>query len=252
MIDNYEIITYANKSHGMFEELINNTYNVPITVLGMGTKWNGFSDKYKGVLEHLKTKQDGDIIIFVDGFDTKINQDPNDVVNIFKQYNCKVLISKDPEIVGSFLTRRIFGSCKGKNVGNSGLYMGYVKYLKVLIGDALSSKCKDDQVNLNRLCGIHEFIKIDESERIFQNLSPSRSNEDSTALFVSYPGTIGAERYTRAAYEYYQFFFKYIIALLLILLYFLPKYKKHIFGIQLFCFVLFLLSDRSCLKYGLF
>src|SRR5210317_1041969 len=74
-----EVVTYANKSHGLFEELIHNEYDVPVRVLGWGTKWNGFLDKYKGMVEYLKSKKDDDIVIFLDGFDTKINKDPKDV-----------------------------------------------------------------------------------------------------------------------------------------------------------------------------
>ena len=71
-----EIVTYANKSQGMFEELVKNDFDVPIKVLGWGRKWNGYSDKSKGLLEYMKTKNDEDIIVFVDGFDTKINKSP--------------------------------------------------------------------------------------------------------------------------------------------------------------------------------
>ena len=31
-----EIVTYANKSQGMFEELVKNDFDVPIKVLGWG------------------------------------------------------------------------------------------------------------------------------------------------------------------------------------------------------------------------
>ena len=41
-----EIVTYANKSFGMFEELVNNEFKVPVRVLGWGSKWNGFTDKF--------------------------------------------------------------------------------------------------------------------------------------------------------------------------------------------------------------
>ena len=53
-----EIVTYANKSFGMFEELVNNDFGVKVKVLGMGKKWNGFLDKYKGLLEYMETKKE--------------------------------------------------------------------------------------------------------------------------------------------------------------------------------------------------
>ena len=91
-----EIVTYANKSQGMFEELVKNEFGVPVKVLGWGKKWNGYSDKSKGLLEYMKTKNDEDIIVFVDGFDSKINKPITDVVKIFKEYN------KSKELLNGF------------------------------------------------------------------------------------------------------------------------------------------------------
>ena len=54
----FEVVTYANKSQGMFEELVNNEHGVKVKVLGMGKKWNGYLDKSKGLLEYMKTKKD--------------------------------------------------------------------------------------------------------------------------------------------------------------------------------------------------
>tara|TARA_B110000503_G_scaffold50190_1_gene81338 strand:- start:275 stop:508 length:234 start_codon:yes stop_codon:yes gene_type:complete len=60
----FEIVTYANKSQGMFEELTNNNFGVQIKVLGWGTTWKGFSDKTEGVLKYLETKNATDIVTF--------------------------------------------------------------------------------------------------------------------------------------------------------------------------------------------
>ena len=49
-----KIITYATHSEGLFDELINNKYNIPIIVLGYGTKWNSFIDKFKNVYKYIK------------------------------------------------------------------------------------------------------------------------------------------------------------------------------------------------------
>ncbi len=37
-----EFVTYANKSQGMFDELITNEFGVAVKVLGCGTEWKGF------------------------------------------------------------------------------------------------------------------------------------------------------------------------------------------------------------------
>tara|TARA_B100000287_G_scaffold425854_1_gene472835 strand:+ start:65 stop:829 length:765 start_codon:yes stop_codon:yes gene_type:complete len=242
----FEVVTYANKSLGMFEELVNNEFDIPIKVLGWGTKWNGFSDKYKGMHKYLENKNDDDIIIFLDGFDTKINKNPRDVLELFNKYNCKVLVSKDPVPYGIF-SRMIFGTCKGKTTANSGLYMGYVKYVKQFINEAINMKCEDDQTNLNILCEKFEYIKVDEDEKIFKNFSSFQKNKTSDAIFVSYPGTFGIERYLRGLFEYTQFVYMYILCVLILGLALFPQYKRILSTllISVLSFYIFF-ADKSC------
>ena len=52
-----EVVTYANKSFGMFEELVNNDHGVKVKVLGMGKKWNGYIDKSIGLLRIHRNKK---------------------------------------------------------------------------------------------------------------------------------------------------------------------------------------------------
>ena len=242
-----EIVTYANKSQGMFEELINNEFGVPVKVLGWGTKWNGFSDKYKGMSKYLETKNDDDIVIFLDGFDTKINKNPDEVVELFKACDCKVLVSRDPEVVGGYITRMIFGKCGNKSTANSGLYMGYAKHLKSVIDEALAEKCEDDQTNINTVCQNSEFVKVDEDEKIFKNFRPTDTKQDTDAIFVSYPGSPSFGRYSRGIIEYTQFLYIYILCLLILGLAFLPQRQKVLLPtLILFTSFYTLVADKSC------
>ena len=197
-----EVVTYANKSSGMFEELVNNEHGVKVKVLGMGNKWNGYSDKSKGLLEYMKTKRDDDIIVFIDGFDTKINKDSSNVKSLFKSYDCKVLVSKNPLAVQAKTHT---------DIANAGMYMGYVKHLTILLKESLKPKCQDDQYNLNVLCKKYDFIKVDDKELIFKNFSPLDKRESVNAAFISFPGSISLQRISRQPKEYVQFFYIYII-----------------------------------------
>ena len=193
-----EVVTYANKSFGMFEELINNEHGVKVKVLGMGKKWNGYIDKSIGLLKYMETKKDNDIIVFVDGFDTKINKDISNVKSLFESYECKVLISKNPDIFDRYFN--ISGAmpkCDNKHIGNVGMYMGYVKHLTILLKESVQMKCLDDQYNLNVLCKKYDFIKIDDKELIFKNFSPLDKKESVNSIFISYPGSITLERISR-------------------------------------------------------
>jgi hypothetical protein len=93
-----QIVTYANKSFGLFEQLVNNSHGVPVHVLGWGTQWNGFKDKFIGMVEYLKNKNDKDIVVFLDGFDSEINRPLCNLLERFQQTNCKVLMSKEPHL----------------------------------------------------------------------------------------------------------------------------------------------------------
>ena len=241
-----EIVTYANKSQGMFEELVNNEFGVPVKVLGWGTKWNGFSDKYKAMSKHLETKNDDDIVIFLDGFDTKINKNPHEVVELFKECDCGVLVSKDPMPFGPF-SKIVFGTCDENNTANSGLYMGYVKYLKIVINQANEMDCEDDQRNLNDLCKVHNFIKIDEQEKIFKNVPPTHKDKKNNAVFVSYPGTLNAHRIKRSIIEYIQFLYMYILCLLILGLALFPQRQKVLLPtLVLFTTFYAFVADKSC------
>ena len=242
-----EVVTYANKSFGMFEDLINNDFGVKVKVLGWGTKWNGFSDKTKGLLKYLKTKRDDDIIVFVDGFDTKINRNIEGVEEIFKMCECRVLLSRDPQLMGKAITKHIFGTCRSTHVGNAGMFMGYAKELKMMMKDAIAMRCKDDQISLNRLCGKYDFIKVDESDTIFKNFSPREKEIPTDAVFVSFPGNMNIKRWSRAIPEYVQFFYLHLMMVNILLLIALPKRKTPLLiSLAIITAYYIFVADRSC------
>jgi len=226
----------------MFENLVNNEFGVPIKVLGWGTKWNGFSDKSKGLVEHLKTKRDDDIVVFVDGFDSKVNRDPTDVVKLFKRYNCKVLFSKANN-PGDF----ILGTCVNDLSANAGMYMGYVKELRQVLEEELAIRCQDDQVNLNTICKKHPFIKVDETQMIFENMNQIGVDRDSDAVFVSYPGKISFDRISRGFFEYTQFVYMYVLCLIVLGMGIFPKYSNVFFVMMIMLVTFYILfADKSC------
>lgn len=239
-----EVVTYANKSFGLFEELVHNTFNVPVKVLGWGRPWKGYSDKSKGLLEYInESKNDDDLIVFVDGFDSKINKNPENVRAIFESYGCKVLFSKDPESFSKAVTRTIFPTCSDA-VANAGMYAGYAKYLKIILEDELSRTCQDDQVNFNKMiCDTYDFIKIDKEQRLFENIASTNHGKTSDAVFVSYPATLGVKRAVRSITEYLQYLYVYILIFIFLLFPF-PMTASSLavaFGVV---YVLF--ADKSC------
>ena len=249
------ILTYATHSEGLFEELVNNKFNIKIKVLGWKQKWKGFTDKFIKSLKYISTLPDDDIIVFLDGFDTIINKNKlKNIENFLLTSDFKVIFSLDNTDLNFFqkyLNEIIFKSCSNKLTANSGLYMGYNKYIQIILKDAINKKCQDDQVNINQLCKQHSFIGIDYDEYLFHNRSKSNQTK-SNAMFISYPGTITISRVKRAFKEYTQFFILYVIIINLIILIGINLYKDKFLTktnlINVFMYIIILsVIDKSCM-----
>ena len=207
-------VTYATHEHGLYKRLINNEYGLKIEVLGWGTKWTGFMDKFKAVNAYIQDLNDDDIVCFLDGFDTLVNRDPSKALDLFKtKFNdAKIVASAEENInpIRSYMTRRVFGSCIDGETLNSGMYMGYVSELKRALKLSLKQDTTDDQVAMNSVCHRLDIV-IDTKGRLFQNSSSTPENTDSRAIFVSYPAGSASwndlfTRAIRAVPEYSGYF----------------------------------------------
>jgi hypothetical protein len=244
----YEVVTVATHKEGKLDELINNELNIPVTVLGMGKKWTGFKMKYELMYEHIQSMDDNKIIIFLDGFDSNIVGHPSNAIQKFKEKNYKLLFSKD-----NVTYVRAFGTCKDNITLNSGMYMGYVKYLKPFYKYNLSQTCKDDQRTANQSCKHFDFISIDTTSEILQNnqiLFLPNQKLNPNAVFVSYPGAVPSiNRGVRALYTFGQFELKKMFLLFLIFMA-LCVYMKSYTAIIVVTIVFlnyFSKIDRSCM-----
>lgn len=117
--------------------------------------------------------------------DTKINRDPKGAVELFKKKGYRLLFSRDT-IDDKF--NLIFGTCKDGITINLGLYMGYVKYLKIFFKELLNETCRDDQVIANMNCKKFDFIDIDKGNEIFYNVNQLTKNVKQDGYFIGYPG----------------------------------------------------------------
>jgi len=128
-----------------------------------------------------------------------------------------------------------------------GMYMGYVKYLKIILKEILSKKCKDDQVILNKLCKKYDFIEIDVKNEIFLNTHDKKSNQK--AIFLSTPATLTFKRLSRVPFEYGQFVWPYILLLYVILVYLFYKRNKikHVVLLTILFGFYYRKMEKSCL-----
>lgn len=248
---NYEIITVATHNYGTFNQLINNKYNSKIKVLGWKQKWTSFKMKFQLMYQYIKNMDNNKIIIFLDGFDTIIHNNPNNALKIFKNNNYKLVFSKNINNHFYGIEKFVYNTCKNDLIINTGMYMGYVKYLKILLKEAIQEKCKDDQRIFNNYCNKYNFIDIDVKEQIFKNIDIKKKYylKNEKAIFISFPGNITFNRIYRSLFEYMQFFFInfLIISLLICLVLFFCGFYNLLFLFILIIIIYLFKIDYSCL-----
>lgn len=217
-MDDYEIVVYATHAKGMFQGLVDNSFGVPITVLGWGEPWKNYRQKSVAIYKHLRQSNSSDkIVILLDGFDTKIVNHPQNAVRKFIElgYSDKVLYSSHFNYdawnwnLGHFILNVLFltefpSSCRHLHL-NAGMYMGRVRNILPILEQLIHSKYIDDQKFINKECAsFRHQIECDQNMDIFQNIIYTQLSKKirSNVVFVSYPGLGGST--SMASREYTQ------------------------------------------------
>ena len=192
------LVTYATHSEGLFDKLTKNEFNKKIDVVGWNTKFRDYFDKINELIKYINTKNDNDIIVYLDGFDSLININftDNELKKLFLSYKTNILISKDPinlllidnKSIGKELYNINFGKYENDILPNMGMFMGYVKYLKLLFNCMIKQNNEDDQKALNKY--YNSNIKIDTDNKIFINTKYNdyiKNKNNINSIFVSFP-----------------------------------------------------------------
>lgn len=175
------IITIATNSELYFPYLVDSCKKngIPLTVLGYGEKWSGFSFKFDKMIQYLKKLDPNDVVCFIDGYDVICVRDLREMTNVFlqlkKKNNCKIVIAENKIInnnlynLYNYINVKItFDKCKNKLI-NSGSYIGYVKdVLYVLEHVYTGDNSSDDQKILVKYCKTNpNDIYIDLKNELF-------------------------------------------------------------------------------------
>lgn len=246
-----EVITVATHSEGRYDKLINNDYGVKVTTLGWNQKWTGYQMKIELVYDYIKHLPDDKIVVFIDGFDSSIGGSIDEIKKRFESLNTPVLVSSEPSYM---YNRLVFPSCGKNRMINAGMWMGYVKYLKMILNDIVNSKCNDDQVNFNKLCNKYDFMTLDNSELIFKNINFTLDfNTEvgkSNSILFQQPGSLTTNRYYRAIFEYGQFIYPQLLIVYAILMFICCKFNKPFcaFGVTLTSIMYAFNMEKSCIN----
>ena len=167
------IVTYATHSERYFDVLKKSCPG--IIVLGMGTKWNGFGDKAKGVSEFCKTVKPDDLVCFVDGFDSVVLE-KDEIEKRYRELGQELVVSSPKSIrsvLEKYVSDKLFSSCAedGGRI-NSGMYIGTANSIIQLWTGF--EEGGDDQLHVTKKC---KHVYIDTENKLFYNYSASDSAE---------------------------------------------------------------------------
>jgi hypothetical protein len=166
------IITFATHEERYFPLLKKSCPG--LIILGEGMKWTGSYDKVKAMTDFCRTKNDDDVMCFVNGFDCIClgNDCKNELLRKFIAMNCELVFSKTSNpanILDKFIFDKLYGSCN-KDRLNSGMYIGYSKPLIAYWEDMKPED--DDQYFATKKCIKDPAkIKIDSHNELFYRYS---------------------------------------------------------------------------------
>jgi len=147
--------------------------------------------------------------------------------------NCGALVSHQPkdnfvvDIISEYLNNKVFNVDNDNGVVlNSGLMIGYVKYLRLIFKDITSGPSKDDQRNLNNVYKNYSFLKVDTDNIIFENCNSEYSLLRSNAFICQRPGTLSVQRICRAIPEYSFYFIEEILIFIMLIIIFYRNQKS--------------------------
>lgn len=172
------LVTVATHSMGYFPYLLKSCerYGATLEVLGWGQKWQGYNWKYLLMRDYLASRDDDEVVCFVDGFDVILLRPLHELEAHFASFRnatgVKVIVGLDrpSNVLFHLLQKWVFGTCRGCSI-NSGTYIGVVRDLKKVVDDMLqksSSPSADDQVLMTEFCETRpELIYIDDQSSFF-------------------------------------------------------------------------------------
>lgn len=179
------IVTVATKSKGylpVLEQQVKEK-NMVLEKLAQNKEYKGHYMKDLEMMDYLRTIPSEDIVIFVDGFDTLMLSEPDEIIEKFKNFNTKLLLSIENIGGLSFIHDAVFEKIEGHYL-NSGLYMGYAGFMLNFLDDMYkgdydkNSNQKTWMKHLNRLKTVNKLdgIKFDTASDVFLNHSFTTNN----------------------------------------------------------------------------
>ena len=100
-MDDLHIVTVVTKSNYYFPYLVESCKKngKELTILGYNKEWQGFTWKFKLMINYLKKLKSTDIVCFIDGYDVICTRDLNELKNVFikiqNETKSKIIVGHD-------------------------------------------------------------------------------------------------------------------------------------------------------------
>ena len=180
-----KLVTVATHSDGYYSYLQQSCsrYHVPLTVLGFGTKWKGYSHKLLLMKEFLDQQPDHELICFIDSFDVILLRSFDELESEYQKMVNRIGVSiiigceKANSVWTEYAMKLIFGTCCGKLL-NSGTYIGPVSDLKKMMDKIIPGQLdKDDQTLISQYARRYpDRIYIDHENELFLTVTNAKGH----------------------------------------------------------------------------
>jgi len=202
-LQDLHIVTVVTESNYYFPYLVESCkkYGKELTVLGYGKKWQGFTWRFKLMLEYLENLPESDIVCFIDGYDVLCLRDLSELkeefIKIRNQNKCKIIVGHDKidysnlyYLYNYYWNYYYFGPCTKINNNdifiNAGTYIGYVHDLLYILKKLYNNTVKnfdDDQVLLINYCKKNtKELYIDIDNKLFLTINKIKSEIDDLVI----------------------------------------------------------------------
>ena len=153
------VATDEEKAHKLFSSA--RKQKVEITNLGKGVKWEGGTMEGQGgghkinlVKEYIKDKKDSDVLLFLDGYDTFLSDNTDEIISRYIEFSHSIVFSSErfcwpDELIGSDLKALNGDQNTPYQYLNSGMYVGRIGELKKLLSAPIENY-EDDQLYVQK------------------------------------------------------------------------------------------------------
>ncbi|MEC8977293.1 MAG: hypothetical protein VYC40_00085 [Pseudomonadota bacterium] len=180
-VSGFHVVSVGNrleKAHYLVDSA--KQWSLPLTVLGVGSQWQGLLDKPLHLQAYLQHLPDHDIVMFVDAYDVFIHASSSDLIQTFKSFNKPLVFSTDNWLFPDIDVGSKYPSMPSSIVFrylNSGASIGYVWAYKEMLKSFFATQCAD------ALGRIH-------STKRTLNLHQENDQRCATTYYLSHPDRV--------------------------------------------------------------